>query len=197
MKQLLIIILSAFTGYTCMAQEKVDLEKLTFKDDPHVILKQRKRTADQVEPLTTLPAYTTYDVPGYSFGPVSLTEHCFVSFILNSIAEKKEVGLLIGFDSAPESKAINKYIFQKYGKPVVIARERQLMDKNKPYPSSSAYMWKNVRPGVTLVLAKSYVFDDNKPVENTNLVLINNDAKPSYESSIKTVLDKIIKTYTP
>jgi len=198
MRRILIILLTVVTGYTCMAQEKVDLEKLTFKEDPHVILKNHKRTADPVEPLTTLPAYTTYDMAGFSFGPVALTEHCYVAFILNSIAEKKQVGLLVGFETAPESKAINKYIFQKYGKPVIIAAEKQLTDKNnKPYPGSSAYMWRNVRPGVTMVLSKSYVSENGKQTENTELVLINNDAKPSYVSSVKTVLDKIIKTYTP
>ncbi|MDN5287971.1 MAG: hypothetical protein JWR38_4245 [Mucilaginibacter sp.] len=198
MTRLVIFLLTAFMGYSCNAQEKVDLEKLTFKEDPRVIVKNHKKSADRTEPLTSLPAYTTYDIAGYNFGPVALTEHCFVSFLLNSIEEKKLVGLIVGFKTIPESKAIYKYIFQKYGKPVTLQRETQERDShNKPYPSSSAFLWRNIRPGVSLLLSKSYVFEEGKPVESTDLVLINNDAKPSYETNFKTVLDRVIKTYTP
>lgn len=198
MKRLLIFLCSAFMGYSCTAQQKVDLEKLTFKEDPREIVKDHKKSADRTEPLTSLPAYTTYDIAGYNFGPVSLTEHCFVSFLLNSIEEKKLVGLIVGFETVAESKAIYKYIFQRYGKPVTLQRETQERDShNKPYPSGSAFLWRNIRPGVSLLLSKDYVFKNNKPIESTDLVLINNDAKPAYETNFKTVLDRVIKTYTP
>ncbi len=197
MKRVVLFLLTAFMVYTCAAQQKADLEKLTFKEDPRIVVKDRRKSADRSEPLTSLPAYTTYDIAGYNFGPVALTEHCFVAFLLNSIEEKKLVGLLIGFQTEAASKAINKYIFQQYGKPIVLEQEKQLRDKNnKPYPGSSAYLWKNIRPGVSLLLSKGYVFENNLPVESTNLVLINNDTKPAYETNFKTVLDRVIKTYT-
>ena len=108
-------------GYACAAQ--VNLENLTFKEDPRVLVKNHKKSADRTEPLTSLPAYTTYDIAGYHFGPVALTEHCSVSFVLNSIEEKKLVGLIIEFVTDASSKSINKYVFNRYGKPVVIKQE--------------------------------------------------------------------------
>ncbi|WP_157544030.1 hypothetical protein [Mucilaginibacter paludis] len=198
MKRLLIFLLTAFMGYSCSAQQKVDLEKLTFKEDPRVIVKDRKKSADRTEPLTSLPAYTTYDIEGYSFGPVSLTEHCFVAFLLNSIEEKKLVGLIIGFETTAESEAIYKYVSQRYGKSVVLQKEAQLKDShNKPYQGSSAFLWRNIQPGKSLLLSSIYEFVDGKPIKHTDLVLINNDQKPAYETNFKTVLDRVIKTYTP
>jgi hypothetical protein len=181
-------------GDACVAQ--VNLENLTFKEDPRVLVKNHKKSADETEPLTSLPAYTTYDIAGYQFGPVTLTEHCFVSFLLNSIAEKKLVGLIIGFETDASSKSINKYVFQRYGKPVVIEQEVWRNGKdNKPYPSSSAYLWKNVKPGISLLLSKIYIIEGGKRVENTDLVFIDNHVKPSYQTNFATVLDRIIKTY--
>ncbi|WP_345954324.1 hypothetical protein [Mucilaginibacter sp. PAMB04168] len=196
--KLLLFLFLASVEFSCFAQAKLDLEKLTFKEDPRILVKNHKKSADPTEPLTSLPAYTTYDIAGYHFGPANLTEHCFVSFLLNSIKEKKLVGVIIGFETDAASKAINKYVFAKYGKPVVLEAETQKKDKNKkPYLSGSAYMWKNIKPQITLFLSKTYMVEDGKPVENTDLVLINNNVKPSYETNFKTVLDRVIKTYTP
>jgi len=198
MKRLLIFLCAAFMGYSCKAQQKLDLEKLTFKEDSRAILKDRKKSADPTEGFTSLPAYSTDDVSGFSFGSVSLTEHCSTSFLLNSIEEKKMVGLLINFKDTPESNAIYKYVFQRYGKPVTLQHETQKIDShNKSYPSSSAFLWRNIRPGVSMILGKGYVFKQDKPVALIELILINNDAKPSYQTNFKTVLDRLIKTYTP
>ncbi|QJD96558.1 hypothetical protein HH214_12055 [Mucilaginibacter robiniae] len=198
MRKILIIMVASFMSYSCTAQEKVDLEKLTFKEDPRVLVKNRKKSADRTEPLTSLPAYTTYDIAGYNFGPVALTEDCFVSYLLNSVEDKKLVGLIIGFETDATSKAINKYIFSHYSKPVVLEPEVQKKDRNnKLYPSSSAYLWRNVKPGLSLLLSKSHPIENGKLVENTNVVLINNMVKPSYETNFKTVLDRVIKTYKP
>jgi len=196
MRKILIILITSFMTYSCTAQVKLDLEKVTFKEDPRVLVKNHKKSADRSEPLTSLPAYTTYDINGFNFGPVALTEHCFVSFLLNSIEEKKLVGLIIGFESDASSKSINKYIFKHYGKPVVLQPETRKMGRNnKPYPSSSAYLWRDVKPGISFLLSKSYVVEDGKRVENTDLVLIDNKIKPSYETNYKTVLDRVIATY--
>ncbi len=198
MKRVLMFLLTAFIGYPCMAQQRVDLEKLTFKEDPGGIIKKHKKAADRAEPLTSLPSYTTYEVSEFNFGPIPLTEHCFVSLLLNSTVEKKMVGLIVGFQTIAESKAINTYIFKHYGKPVTLQTEKQLMDSNnKPYPSGSAYLWRNIRPGVSLVLSKSYEFQNDKLVEGTDLLFINNNAKPAYKTYFKTVLERVIKTYTP
>jgi hypothetical protein len=190
------VLFLSLMSYACRAQGSVDLEKLTFKENARVLVKNHKKSADRAEPLTSLPAYTTYDIAGYHFGPVALQEHCFVSFLLNSIEEKKLVGLLIGFETDASSKAINKYVFARYGKPVVLEQEIVKTDRNqKPYPSSSAYLWKNIKPGISFLLSKSYVVENGKRVENTDVVLIANDVKPSYQTNFATVLARIIKTY--
>lgn len=194
MTKFLLALSMSFMGYSCVAQ--INLERLTFKEDPRVLVKNHKKSADRVEPLTSLPAYTTYDIAGYKFGSVALTEHCFVSFLLNSIEEKKLVGLLIGFETSESSKLINEYVFKRYGKPVVIEQEVWKKDKNnKPYPSSSAYLWKNVKPGISFFLSKIYLIENGKLIENTDLVLIDNHIKPSYKTNFDTVLDRIIETY--
>ncbi|WP_169316165.1 hypothetical protein [Mucilaginibacter paludis] len=58
-------------------------------------------------------------------------------------------------------------------------------------------MWRNIQPGKSLLLSSIYEFVDGKPVKHTDLVLINNDQKPAYQTNFKTVLDRVIKTYTP
>jgi len=54
-------------------------------------------------------------------------------------------------------------------------------------------MWRNTRPGKTMFLTTGYHFEEGKPIQSADVIIINNDAKPSYKSSLKTVLAHIIK----
>lgn len=202
MKKILILWLLFFAGYKSHAQANapmnVDLEKLTFKEDPRLITKDRGRSADRVEPLSTLPAYSVYRTKGYSFGPVKLDDECYTQFLLNSVEKKDIVGLVIGFETEATSKAINKYIFGKYRrKPEVLEKQVQLKDNhNKPYLSGSAYLWRNVRPGVSMFLSKGYgTVVNGKTIETSELVFIKNDVKCPYPGSFKSVLDRMIATF--
>jgi len=176
----------------------LDLEKLTFKEDPKMLTQNRRKSADPVEPLSTLPAYTVYDARGYTFGPVRLETDCYAQFLLNSVTEKKIVGLVIGFETEATSKAINRYIFQKYrAKPIVLEREVPQRNKsNQPTLSSSAYLWTNVRPGVSMILAKGYnQVVNGKTIETSELVFIENSAKSTRPGAPKLVLDCMKATY--
>jgi hypothetical protein len=157
MKKIQILWVAALLVYqSSSAQVKptvnLDLEKLTFKENPKVLTQNRRKSADPVEPLSTLPAYTVYDARGYTFGPIKLETDCYAQFLLNSVTEKKMVGLVVGFETEATSKAINRYIFQKYRtKPIVLEREvPQRNKRNQPTLSSSAYLWPNVRLGVSI-----------------------------------------------
>jgi hypothetical protein len=193
-----LFILALFVTHASSAQVKLDLEKLTFNEDPRELAKGRRKTADSLEPLSTLPAYTVYGIDVYHFGPVMLEEDCYTQLLLNSIKEKKLVGVVIGFETTATSKAIHKYVFSKYPKPVVLEQETvKRNNKNKPYLSPSAYLWRNIRPGITMLMSKGFHTENGVPVETTDLVLIQNNAKPAYQTGFKTVLDRIIKTYKP
>lgn len=199
MKPFLIFLFALFASYSCIAQgQQIDLEQLTFKENAHDITQGHKRSADMVEPMTTLPAYTAYNAAGFHFGPVALGEDSFVSFVLNNVKEKKMEGIIVHYGTSAESKAIKAYLFKRYGKPNTIEPERQLLDqRNKPYTSDASYMWRNTRPGKTMFLTTGYHFEEGKPIQSADVIIINNDAKPSYESSLKTVLARIIKSLTP
>lgn len=183
---------------SCTAQDnKIDLEKLTFKEDVRALIKTRKKSADRVEPLTSLPAYSVYDTKGFYFGPVAFTGDGYVSFILNSVEDKKLVGLLVIFQNDANSKAVNDYIFKHYGKPEVLQKEVQKKDsKNKPYLSPSAYLWRNVKSGISMLVSNDYMYENGKAVKHTTVAFINNTVKPAYETNFKTVLDRVIKTFT-
>jgi hypothetical protein len=196
MKSIFLSFLPLLFVLKCDAQNSIDLEKLTFKEDPRVLVKNHHKSADRLEPITALPAYTTYDMTGYRFGSIVFTEHCFISFLLNSVEDKKLVGLIMGSLTNATSKTIENYIFKRYGKPVVLQKEVQMRNShNKPYPGGSAFLWRNVRDGMSLLLAKDYSLEDGKLVENATLVLINNTVEPSVKTNFKTALDRAIKTY--
>lgn len=203
MKNILLFCAMIMMGYACHAQAdarvNLDLEKLTFKENPKTLIQGRSRSADRLEPLSTLPAYSVYDTKGYTFGPVKLDGESQTQFILNSVEEKKIVGLVIWFDTEVSSKAINTYIFNKYrAKPVVLEKQIQERDRqNKPYLTGSAYLWRNVRPGVSMILSKDYgTVVNGRRVEKAQLIFIDNSVKGSYQGSYKTVLDRMIATYT-
>jgi hypothetical protein len=203
MKKIRILWVAALLAYQSSgAQVKptvnLDLEKLTFKEDPKVLIQNRRKSADQVEPLSTLPAYTVYDARGYTFGPIKLETDCYAQFLLNSVTEKKIVGMVIGFETEATSKAINRYIFQKYrAKPIVLEKEVPQRNKhNRPTLSSSAYLWPNVRPGVSMILAKGYnQVVNGKTIETSELIFIDNNAKSSRPGGPKLVLDCMKATY--
>ena len=176
----------------------LDLEKLTFKEEPRALSQNRRRSADPVEPLSTLPAYTVYDARGYTFGPVRLETDCYAQFLLNSVTEKKMVGMVIGFETEATSKAINRYIRQKYrAQPIVLEQQVTQRDKhNQPKPGSSAYLWPNLRPGISMILAKGYnQVVNGKIIETSELVFIDNTIKSSRPGGPKLVLDRMKATY--
>jgi len=72
-------LIGLFAAWPCIAQDQqIDLEQLTFKENAHDITEGHKRSADMVEPMTTLPSYTAYNAAGFYFGPVALGEDSFV-----------------------------------------------------------------------------------------------------------------------
>jgi len=205
MKKNILLILITLFATMCNAQNKFDLQKLTFKEDPKELLKDRKKHADPAEGMTTLPAYLTDEVNGFSYGSASFTaggengptdmDKSNISFVLNSVAEKKIVGLIIRIEKTIEAKKLDDYISHSFTKPSVLS--------NVPKPNrdgeklgQAAYLYRNIQPGVSMIKSVEYSLKDKKPATALIVYIIKNDAVPSPNvTGFKTVLDRMIKSF--
>ena len=187
------------------AQNKVDLQKVAFKagvDVREAYLKDKKRHADDAEAMTTLPAYMTYDVEGFTYGPVTFTHGSDfgatevggsdISFVLNSAAERKFVGLIIRIEKSDEAKKLAGYVHATYGKGTVI--------ENTPKPNAQGEvlgtgndLFRNIQPGFSMIMVNEYSIKDKKPAFAVILYIIKNDVPTSPNvTGFKTALDRMI-----
>jgi hypothetical protein len=201
MKKYIVFLLMILTANVCKSQERFDLEKLTFKEDVTALLKDKIKHGDNEEIATTLPAYLTFDVEGFKYGPVNFTHggeqgedavtRSGITFLLNSVTEKKIVGIIIKIQKSAEAKQLNEYIRQKYGEPVVLAGGPK-PDKQGMLFGFPAYFWKNIQPDVSLVMVKQYTSINDKQAFGTVIYIVKNDAETSVPTTFKTVLNRII-----
>lgn len=197
----LILIMSGFF-FVCKSQSRVDLEKLTFNEDVKTLINNKRKSADRAEGYTTLPAYLLFDIDGFNYGPVLFTNGgaagnndqvtSDVSFLLNSIQEKKIVGLIINIEKPDEAKKFNQYINQKYGSPKTLAGIPQ-PDKSGLISGFPSYLWKNIHPGISMVVINKYSINNNKQAFSTKVFILKNNAATIPKSN-QTVLDRVVQT---
>lgn len=207
MKRIMLSALLAVGVTATRAQNKFDLQKPTYGVDIRATyLKGKQKQGDPAEIMTSLPAYSTYDVEGFTYGPVAFThgsdlgnsdtEASNIAFLIRSAQERVLVGMIITINKTAEAKKLAAYINQKYGKSIVLAQPPKPNRKGETLGIAS-YLWKNIQPGVSLILSDEFSLKDNKPARSTTLYVIQNDVKTNPNlPGFKTVLDKLIRSTT-
>jgi hypothetical protein len=203
MKKLILPLLLTFTLGYCKAQTHIDLEKLTFKEDVKVLLKDRRKHADPNEIATTLPEYSIYELDGFNYGPVNFTgkndpgfeDISGVSFLLNSVAEKKIVGVIMAIKNTSEAKKLVQYIMQKHGKPAEL-EPRPKPDKDGMLNGYNNFLWKDIQPGYSLVMVNNYNSTNKKQQFFTQVFILKNDQLTAVTTTYKTALNRILSIFT-
>jgi hypothetical protein len=220
--KLILLTFISFIFFACHSQDKsrIDLEKLTYNEDVRILLKGkmpvadtsliksmsnaeisvRRVTVDTADVLTNLPTYRTYAIDFFKFGDVDLSNrnlggddvpHGSVSMVLNSLQQKKIVGMIIGIGKIEDARKLDDYIKQKYGKPIVIAPEPK-PNKAGIIFGDCTYLWRNIQPNHSLVMANNYSTINGKQAFTTEIYIIQNDAKTQSHATNQTALDRIL-----
>jgi hypothetical protein len=199
MKKLIVSILSVCIALSSCTTHNVDLENVTFKEDVNVLIKDHKKSIDQLEMLTGLPGYLIADVKGYHFGTVDVPNGGSVEFLFNSNTDKKLAGMDINFKTDTSSKLLSTYIFKKYGKPSqVLQKEQKVYDSNdNAYRSSAAYLWNNIKPGISMVLLNKNEEINKQPWHTSEVIILKNDITPASPLNSSTSLNRVIQNYSP
>jgi hypothetical protein len=199
MKKNIASFLCIVIAFSACTSGKIDLEGVTFKEDLDGLVKDHKKSVDQLEMLTGLPGYLIADVKGYYFGPVDVPDGGSVEFLFNSITDKKLAGMDINFKTDTSSKLISAYIFKRYGKPSqVILKEQTVYDSaDNAYRSSAAYLWRNIKPGISMVLLNKNEEINKQPWHTSELIILKNDITPASPLNSSTSLNRVIQNYSP
>ena len=105
----------------------------------------------------------------------------------------------VNFKTDTTAKEISAYLFKKYGKPTqVIQKENTVFDSiDNAYRSSAAYLWSNIKPGISMVLFKRNEEINKQPWHTAELIIIRNEVVPASPLNASTSLNRIIQNYTP
>lgn len=199
MKKLIALIIPVCIALSSCSSQSVDLESITYKEDVGVLIKDHKKSVDQLEMLTGLPGYMLDDVKDYHFGPVAVADGGSVEFLVNSMADKKLAGIDVNFKTDTAAKLLNAYVFKTYGKPTKVLQniERVFDSSDNAYRSSAAYLWRNIKPGVSMVLLYKNEEINKQPFHNAELIILKNDITPASPLNASTSLDRVIQNYSP
>lgn len=195
----MIVLIGCCAVLSSCLTSSVDLENVTLKEEVNALIKDRKKSVDQLEMLSGLPGYKVEDIKGYRFGTVDVPEGSGVEFLFNSMAEKSLAGIDINFKTDTTAKAVSAYVFKKYGKPTqVIQKENTVYDQtDNAYRSSAVYLWRNVKPGISLLLLNKNEEINKQPWHTAEIIIIKNEIIPASPLNSSTSLNRIIQNYTP
>ena len=198
MKNINLFIVAAYIALSSCGKKSVDLENVSLKEDATTLVGDRKSKVDKLEMLTGLPGYLVEEVEGYSFGGVEVPKGGSVEFLLTTIAEKKLAGMDINYKTDTTAKLVSTYLFKKYGKPKQLQNiERAYDSADNAYRSSAAYLWSNVKPGVSMVLLNKNEEINKQPWHTSEIIILRNDVTPASPLNASTSLDRVIQNYTP
>jgi hypothetical protein len=192
------LILSIFILLSSCAGNGIDLEKFTLDEEVSTLLTDKEKKADQLEQLTGLPGYLVSDVKDYKFGPVDVPNGSSVELLVKSLNEKELAGIDVSFKTDTSSKIISSYLFKKYGKPKTLQNEQRVYDSSdNAYRSSEAYLWSNIKPGISMVLLNKNEEINKQPWHTSELIILKNDVTPASPLNNSTSLNRVIQNYTP
>jgi len=203
MKYLLLIAAFLITLQST-AQNRIDLAALTYNEDVMVLLKGSQKIADtslnkklstqfvtvrRVTPetdniLTTLPDYRTYAIRFFKYGDFEFSNENLendylmgsVCAIVNSLKDNKLVGIIIQLRNAADAHKLDDYIKKLYGKPLVMAPEPRPR-KNGVVMGSAGFFWKDIKPGLSLVMKNEYTTLNGKQAFETQIYIVKNNVK--------------------
>lgn len=199
MKKIIALLLYIGISLSACTSHSVDLESVTFKEDVNDLTKDHKKSVDKLEMLTGLPGYTITDVKGYHFGPVDVPDGSSVEFLLHTNTNKQLAGMDINFKTDTSAKMLSAYIFKKYGKPSKVLQniQREYDSNDNAYRSSAAYLWNNIKPGISMVLLNKNEEINKQPWHTSEVIVLKNDITPGSPLNSTTSLNRVIQNYTP
>lgn len=197
-KKIFVLIGCCVALSSCLTSS-VDLENVTLKEEVTALIKDRKKSVDQLEMLTGLPGYKIVDVKGYRFGTVEIPEGGSVEFLFNSLAKKELAGMDVNFKTDTTAKAVSAYVFKKCGKPTqIIQKENTVYDQtDNAYRSSAVYLWRNVKPGISMLLLNKNEEINKQPWHTAEIIIIKNEIIPASPLNGSTSLNRVIQNYSP
>jgi len=186
------ILLSAILMMATIAhsQTKFDLQKPMISGDVReTYLKDKKRHGDPVEPMTTLPVYTTFDVEGFTYGPVAFThggefgpdeplDGSSIGFMLKSVAERVPIGFIISIEKTNEAKTLADYVIKTYGKGKMLSTPFKPNSAGEKLGRDS-YLYRDIQSNLSMILTIQYSLKDKKSAVGTTLYIIKTDTKPN------------------
>jgi hypothetical protein len=217
MKYLLLLLTIVLITQTSYAQNRVNLATLTYNEDVMMLLKGNQKIADTSlnkklsnqyvtvrrvtletdNVLTTLPDYRTYAIRFFKYGDFEFSNENLennylmgsVCAMVNSLKDNRLAGIIIQLRNAADAHKLDDYIKKLYGKPVVIAAEPK-PHQDGMVMGSASYFWRNIRPGLSIVMNNEYTSLNGKQAFETPIYLVKNDVKTSDKS--QTVLNRIL-----
>jgi hypothetical protein len=215
-KQLVLLVTIFLTAQACTSQNRIDLEKLTYKENVMNLLRGKDKIADTAliknmsnqqvtvrkvtletdNVFTNLPQYRTYAIKFFRYGDFEFSNEDLendylmgsVSAIVASPTDQKLVGLVIDLRNTEDAKKFDDHINDLYGKPTVVEPEPK-PNKDGITMGDAAYVWRNIRPGFSLVMDNNYSTVNGKQSMETTVYILNNDAKTT---DGKTALERIL-----
>jgi hypothetical protein len=197
MKIIILLTLSVCVALSACTNHSLNLEEVTLKEDVNALIKDHKASLDKLEMATALPGYLTTDVTGYHWGTVDVPSGSSVEFLFNSLTGKKLAGMDINFKTDTSSKIITAYLLKKYGKPTIIEDVQRVYDSaDNAYRSSAAYLWSDVKPGISMVLLNKNEEINKQPWHTSELIILKNDVTPASPLNSSTSLNRIIENHS-
>ncbi len=203
MKIFLISIMASLVFSSCSSQNKFDLQKMSFKEDIKVVLKDIKKNAELREILTTLPVYVTKEVSFFKFGKIEFSDKTdfldkalknSISFFLNDTLSKKLVGVSYQSRSSIESLKLKAYLEKEYGVPQILNKP-VFSNNTKTMMGFSNLLWKNFENNKTILLSLSYSELNKKEHIEADMVIMDNSVKDTDIGANRTVVERLIKTF--
>jgi hypothetical protein len=143
--------------------------------------------------VTHQPAYKTYSLTKFSFGAIHFkddSENSNVQLLINTMDEKKIIGLMIRIDDDPEeAQKMKQYLDEKYGTPKMITPE-PTKKFGDVILGIATYQWLDKQSNCSIYFYRSYYEQNYKQAMSYSMHVIHNDAM-----SIENPESKIIDRY--
>jgi hypothetical protein len=193
MKKLILGLVILIVTSSCHTKPAIDLEKITFKENINTLLLGHIKNPEPLDVWTLLPHYVAFKLDGFGYGPFRYEgrgdpDHLHfssLSFLVNSFRQNKVVGYVLSIGTTDEARELTDYIMKKNGKPIELASKPK-PDKDGLVYGFNSFLWKDIRPGFSLILATHYHTDHDKQLFSTEVIMLQNDQTAALNRAIGT-----------
>lgn len=200
------IIFVFVTMIDCQAQSVIDLTTLTFTEKASELLEGKGNLYKDKDYMSTLYCIYTYDVQYFKYGSLHLEKGgergindvvaSKVYFLIHDTLNGNIEGVIINIQRSKESTACLDELKKKMGIPKIL-KPIPKPEKDGSQLGTAVYLWKNATQKISILMELSYGEKNHKPSVDATVYIINNSAKVLEEGNNSTVIDRIIKSYTP